>query len=311
MYPSLFELPLWLSEIPEWVPLFGGTRFGGRPFFSYGILLGTSAFIAWIFAHQMVERLGGDRRKLRVLLVSTLIGAIVGARGLYFAASDPDSFSFAGLFSLSSGGLVAYGGFLGGMAAGLAAAAFMRTSWLLYADAVAPALALGTGLTRIGCYLFGCDFGQPTDLPFGVQFTHWDLPSLSGWISDGSPAWLQHFPTSDFPLPTSHFGDLFPPPLTPFLWPTQLLLSLKGFLGFALLMWYLPRRTFNGGLILMFLAWYAVARFFIEFLRGDAIRGTGVFGTPFSTSQIVAAGVLLVVIPLWLWLARKKPAKTS
>ena len=58
-----------------------------------------------------------------------------------------------------------------------------------------PALALGTVLTRIGCYLYGCDFGTP----LGACAPGWlkALGTFPRWHHDdlhvyGSPAWLHH-----------------------------------------------------------------------------------------------------------------------
>jgi phosphatidylglycerol:prolipoprotein diacylglycerol transferase len=41
---------------------------------------------------------------------------------------------------------------------------------LAIGDVVAPSVAIGLGLGRIGCFLNGCCFGGPTDLPWAVRF---------------------------------------------------------------------------------------------------------------------------------------------
>src|SRR5260221_581658 len=66
---------------------------------------------------------------------------------------------------------------------------------LPWADVAVPSLASGLLLTRIGCYLFGCDFGKP----LGIGAPAWlkRLGTFPRWPSDlldgaGSPAWMQH-----------------------------------------------------------------------------------------------------------------------
>jgi phosphatidylglycerol:prolipoprotein diacylglycerol transferase len=97
-----------------------------------------------------------------------LVGGIAGAKLLWVfehLGEDP-------LTSLvfSRGGLSWFGGFAGGVAAGL---------WVMYRKhlppmavlaAAAPALAVGHAIGRIGCFLVGDDYGRPTSLPWGVAF---------------------------------------------------------------------------------------------------------------------------------------------
>ena len=45
-----------------------------------------------------------------------------------------------------------------------------RVDYFSTADATVPALALGYGLGRIGCFLVGDDYGRPTNLPWGIAF---------------------------------------------------------------------------------------------------------------------------------------------
>ena len=67
----------------------------------------------------------------------------------------------------SRGGLVWYGGFLGGVVA------VLLNGWRLGVPArwtmqiTAPALAAAYAIGRVGCFLVGDDYGGPTDLPVG------------------------------------------------------------------------------------------------------------------------------------------------
>src|SRR5262249_34036083 len=95
------------------------------------------------------------------------------------------------------GGFAAYGGFLGGALA--AWLALGRRDFLAYGDTVAPALGLGTALTRVGCFLAGCDYGAPTRLSWGVRFPP-GSPAFqdhleAGWVGPYSPSSLPVHPT--------------------------------------------------------------------------------------------------------------------
>lgn len=71
---------------------------------------------------------------------------------------------------LSRGGMSWFGGFAGGLAAGLWLMRRRRLPIMAVLAAATPALAIGHAIGRIGCFLVGDDYGRPTDLPWGVAF---------------------------------------------------------------------------------------------------------------------------------------------
>ena len=295
MKPYIFRLPEWLGRIPDWIPGLGGSQIGGRPIFSYGVMLGISFLVCAILGLRLSTRLGADKSKTPGLMLWAAVGAIFGARVLYFVASAPDAFTLARFFRFQDGGLVAYGGFLGGIGASLIYARLNRMDWLTVADGFAPTLLLGTGITRTGCFLYGCDYGQPTKLAWALRFPRWDNPAITPWIKGNAPAYADHVNQALI----SH-GHGFSEGVHP----TQLLMSINGFLGFAVLMVLLPYRKFRGQLIAAFLIYYGITRFLVELLRGDAVRGVGVLGTPFSTSQMIGLFLVPVGAALWFYLGR-------
>jgi phosphatidylglycerol---prolipoprotein diacylglyceryl transferase len=137
--------------------------------------------------------------------------------------------------------------------------------WAL-ADCFAPSLALGVCLARIGCFLSGCNYGKPTGLPWGVAFTN--------------------------PLAAQLAGT----PLGIRLHPTQLYESLLGLSTFFVLIYLSRRERRPGALILTFVSFYTVGRFFIEYFRGDLDR---LFWGPFSTSQWLSVALLVLVFLLY------------
>jgi phosphatidylglycerol:prolipoprotein diacylglycerol transferase len=68
--------------------------------------------------------------------------------------------SIARVFAFHDGGLIAHGALIAGAAAAFVAARRHELSPLKWFDAVSPGLAVGIVLTRVGCWLEGCDFGR-------------------------------------------------------------------------------------------------------------------------------------------------------
>jgi hypothetical protein len=79
-------------------------------------------------------------------------------------------FTSGALLEIRSGGYSLYGGLIGGCLPPFIYLHWKRLNTGAFANACAPAMALGLALTRTGCFLKGCNFGTPTDLPWGVSF---------------------------------------------------------------------------------------------------------------------------------------------
>ncbi len=143
---------------------------------------------------------------------------------------------------------------------------------LSFLDVVAPATGAGLFLGRIGCFLAGCNWGKPTQLPWGTAF-----PA-------GSHAFEQQ--VADGLIPTAAEYTL---PVHP----AQLYEAVFALLGAGLLLRLLRRGLPAGTVFFSGLAGYGVYRFATELLRAD--QGGQWFG-PLSFAQLVS--VLLVPICL-------------
>ena len=97
-----------------------------------------------------------------------LLGGLLGAK-LVWAVEFRDEAPFLSLL-MSRGGLSWFGGFIGGLGAGLGALYRRRIPIIAALSAAAPALAVGHAMGRVGCFLVGDDYGRPTDLPWGIAF---------------------------------------------------------------------------------------------------------------------------------------------
>lgn len=206
------------------------------------------------------------------LLLFALIGGGAGAKLLYFLTVLPDflrigggSFeSFEAVLRYLFGGFVYYGGLFGAIGGAAVYCRLFAEPFSPLALAAVPSLPLIHAFGRVGCFLAGCCYGRP------VGADRW-----YGVVLGGAP----------------QLGPLVP---------VQLVEAGFNLLLFAFLLWYSrPPRTGRQALG-MYLASYAVARFLLEFLRGDAARGS--IG-PLSTSQWIS--IFALAAGLWLLLRRK------
>lgn len=270
MHPVLFELP---------------TPWGPQPIYSYGVMLGVSLIVGWQILMALGKRAGLGANLLGDLYLTAAISGLVGARALYVFVNREEFSSVGQWFDLRGGGLVAYGGFLGGLLGTALHARWKHVSLLRVGDAATPAIALGLFFTRLGCYLYGCDFGTrlpetaPAWLAHIGRFPHWDESALG---LHGSPAFLHHVDVyglardAEFAFPVH---------------PVQLYEAAIGLLLAAATFALVRKQRFEGQILLAFAMAYGIARFLLEYIRDDPERGS-VAG--FSTSQAIS----LLVVPV-------------
>jgi phosphatidylglycerol:prolipoprotein diacylglycerol transferase len=156
-----------------------------------------------------------------------------------------------------------------------------------WADVAVPSLASGLLVTRIGCYLFGCDFGRrlPENAPGFLQklgtFPHWAKGTLEN--GEGSPAYVRHVdlyhlsPNATASLPVH---------------PTQIYESLCGLLLLVVCLWQRKHQKFRGQIFFTFAFGYGFLRFILEMLRDDVERGE--YG-PMMPEHVIVPGALLLM----------------
>ncbi|HQP35049.1 MAG TPA: prolipoprotein diacylglyceryl transferase [Polyangiaceae bacterium] len=278
MHPILFRIPL-----PGWkLPYFGVVH--NIPIYSYGVMLGLSLVVGWYLTLYLSERDGLPKETMANCYVVTAISAIIGSRLLY-VLTNLDEFQGVGdFFAFRRGGLVAYGGFLGGYLGSWLYLKRQKIALMPWADVAVPSLASGLLITRIGCYLFGCDFGKPlsASAPQWLQkigsFPHWPAGTLEH--GEGAPAWVHHVQHYGLSIDATHSNPVHP---------TQLYESLIGGLLLALLLWQRKHQRFRGQVFMLFAFGYGFLRFLIEMVRDDAERG--VWG-PHLTADVLIPGAL-------------------
>jgi len=146
---------------------------------SYGLMMAVAFVVGTFLALRESRRLSLDEDKVVNVILVTLVASVLGARMLYVLEHLPEfRREWTSVLALWQGGLTLYGGVAAGTFAGLVAARRMKLPIWITADALTPALALGTMFGRIGCFLNGCCYGRPTGLPWGVVFPHDSFASL-------------------------------------------------------------------------------------------------------------------------------------
>jgi phosphatidylglycerol:prolipoprotein diacylglycerol transferase len=231
-------------------------RIGGFSVYSYGLMIAL-AFAAGIFLlMRNARREGIPEEKMLDMSLWITVAALVGSRILYILIELPAFLAEPrAIFAIRSGGLSFHGGLLFGIAAGLIYTCRQRLPQGKVADLVAPLLALGYAMVRIGCLLSGCCFGIPTAVP-------WALPAA---YLDST---LRH--------------------------PTQLYAFFSALAIFALLIYRRSRTRFHGQLFLEFIAYYSIYRFVVEFFREVSVF-IGFLTLGQAASLVVAAAAFAAI----------------
>jgi phosphatidylglycerol:prolipoprotein diacylglycerol transferase len=231
-------------------------RVGDISVHAYGVLLAL-AFAAGIFGLARTARQAGlPEEKMLDMSLMIMVASVIGSRLLYILIEWPVFVADPlAVFAVQSGGLSFHGGLAAGVLTGLWYTHRHRLPQGKVADLVAPLVALGYAIVRIGCLLNGCCFGRPAEVP-------WALPA----------AYLD---------PTLRH-------------PTQLYASAAAFLIFLILLYRRKRTRFHGQLFLEFIVYYSVYRFLSEFYREtDVFLGALTLGQ--ATSLVVAAGAFVAI----------------
>ncbi len=248
-------------------------QIGNTAIYWYGIFIAVGILLGlWSASRRArLDKLPGET--IADLGVVLILGSLLGAR-LFFVVSYWDDFKgqpWSQLFAIRGGGLVFYGGLIGGTLSCIAWCLWKKVPMWRVGDALAPSVALCHALGRIGCLMTGCCYGSPTDLP-----------------------WAIHFPAEHATRGTAvHPSQLY-----------ESGLNLLLYLGLA---WLYRRKKFDGQVFATYLICYAVLRSFVELFRGDypADQLTG-FATP---AHLVSIGILAAGAVLWWRLPRRLGAK--
>ncbi len=243
-------------------------QFGPVTIFSYGALVAVGFLLAVTLAARTADRWPASLRAMNAKQVAdvswiALLGGILGARLLYIVLNWKIYWHAPGeLIAIWHGGLIWYGGFLGGFAAAFLYLRAQRVPFLRAFDQFVPFLALGHAIGRIGCLLNGCCYGKPVDGCCGIT-PHWSAQPLV---------------------------------------PTQLYEALGLLALYAGLRWLQRPNVLQraGAVAGLYLISYGILRFTVEAFRGDQTFWWHNLTLPqLMSAGVAAAGLVLIAASRW------------
>ena len=264
----------------------------GIPVRGYGTMLIAAAVAGTWLSILRGRRVGIDADTIIALGLEVFLAGIVGAR-IFFVIEYHEQFfspdknliqSLLAIINIPAGGLVVFGAL---PTASLAAWLFSRRrniSITQLADCIAPGLLIGLSLGRLGCFLNGCCYGGPCELPWAIQF-----PA-------GSPPWFDQVSRGLIPAPGIDGSTV---PTLP-IHPTQLYAALDAAILSMLAITFTPFARRNGEVFALVITLHPISRILLEEIRIDEPPA---LGTPLSISQLMSVAILICAVVFWWWLS--------
>lgn len=243
----------------------------GKTFGSYGIMIALGCILAAVAACIRGKRARISKEDIFIVGGMSIGMALVCGGVLYilvtYSLAEIWAFICAGDFSFLSGGLVFYGGLIGGIIGAVLGVRLAKCDLKGMEYCVVPFIPLGHAVGRVGCVLAGCCHGMEYDGPLALYY-----PNAVSGLS----------PTQGY-------------------FPVQLLEAVLN-IGICVYLCYYSKKERAPFLILLrYLILYAVARFFLEMLRGDGVRGI-YYGL--SVSQWISVVSLLTAVGLTVFIQK-------
>ena len=246
---------------------------------SYGVAIALAFLVGILFAAWRAKREKLNPNDFLDIGFIIVVSSIVGARiffilfNLNFYIDNP-----ATIIRIWEGGLIFYGGLLCAAVASILYMRFKKIPIWYGTDIIAPSVALGYTITRVGCFLNGCCFGEISKLPWGVS--GWDPFTGAGRYAS-QIFFAALFGTGEMPEVIK-------------LHPTQLYAAGISLIFFVVLLILWRKRTFDGMVFWSYVGLYSLYRFGIEFVRAD--NKELLLGLSVPQLMSVAAFVVAVIV---------------
>lgn len=228
---------------------------------TYGLFVALGFFVGLVVTLRFGKAEGFSSQQIMDMGFLMIVCAVVGSRALYvlmnlsYYLRQPLE-----MFKIWQGGLVFSGGVICVVITMVWYTRKHGLSLLRIGDLWSPATAIGQGIGRIGCFMAGCCYGAPVDLPWAVVFT--DPNCLA--------------------------------PLNVPIHPTQVYSALTGFLIFGILLVIRSRKAFEGQVFVWYLILHSTARLFLERFRGD--ERTVLLESGMTLTQLISLIILLTAV---------------
>lgn len=266
-----------ILSIPS--PPISGVQLGPLFIHFYALCLITGMAAGWMVAVRRWTARGGRPDDFETVLLWAIPLAIVGAR-IYHVLTHLGDYFGPGIDPWSAlyiwqGGIAIYGAIFGGALTAWILCRRLGLNFATLIDSVAPGLAVGQALGRLGNWFNQELYGQPTDLPWALEID----------VAHRLPGFEQYA--------TFH--------------PTFAYESLWNVLVALTLIWADRRfRLGRGKVFALYIALYGFGRFFTEAIRLDYSYDT--FG-PIRFNQFVAGVICVGGVSLLVWLVRNRPGR--
>ena len=264
---------------------------------SFGPMMVLGFLMGLLLIRRLSRRAGFSPEIITNAAMYSLIIGVIGAR-IFFVAHHFDTLrgDFLGAVAVWRGGLEFLGGVIPAVAFLLIYLRFHKQPARRYLDIMAMGLMMGLAFGRIGCFLNGCCFGRPTDLPWAVRFPY----DSFAYISQINPNPARARTKPQLNLPKEEYfsfqeenGIWHPKPFDQLtekqkhevtkgkyrclpIHPTQLYASANALIRCAILCafrrkTYKPnqRRWRHGSIVALTLMLYGLTRFILESIRDD------------------------------------------
>ena len=237
---------------------------GDFPIRAYGLILSLSIILATGVAYFLAKQDGRWHNHIVDIGIYSGIAGIVGARlwDVFFFDWAYYSHHLSEIFYVWQGGMAIQGGIVFGVGAGIIYARRHKIDILALADIVAPAIILGQAIGRCANLLNGDAFGAPTGGNFGIIY----------------------------PETTLAYRTYGAQPL----WPAEVWEGQIDFVIFALLLIFRAFPHAKGQAFSLYIMLYSLARFGLEFLRGDYATPVFLSFTSAQTTSLVAFILALI-----------------
>ncbi len=278
MLPELFKIPVL-----------------NLPIRSYGFMIVLGFLVAaWLASRECRKR--GIPDAIYDMGVVMLLSGLFGGRLFYYLEFYDEQFQGRGLlmfFKIWEGGLVFYGGAIGGIIGAGSFVLYKKLPLIDIADVIAPFTPIAMGFGRLGCFLNGCCWGGVCsgDFPLAASYPRQaSYLTETGKLAEAPPtgALLQHIDHGLIPTHASHSLPVYP---------TQLYETGIDIIIAMLLFWYLKGPSPRGGGFPLLVVLYAIGRFHLEFLRAD----NDVFFLSFTISQCVSIVLFTIFLPVFIY----------
>ncbi|MCL2602938.1 MAG: prolipoprotein diacylglyceryl transferase [Defluviitaleaceae bacterium] len=249
---------------------------GGFEIYWYAVIIVIGIIAAAWLGIWWAGKIGQNTDHYYELLLVGLVFAFIGLR-TYYVIFNWEIFSgrpwYEIAFDLRGGGLAIYGGIIGAALAGVYVSWRRRIPFGLLADVGVPSMLLGQIIGRFGNFFNAEAFGGYTDNLFAMRIrvdrAAYTTPELmERAVTANGATYIQVHPTFFYE-------------------------AAFNLVWMAILLWYRPRKKFDGEILYLYFLGYGVARFFIEGLRTDQLP---FFGTGWAASQVVS--IMFVIASL-------------